>query len=74
MENKTKLKEIRESKGLSQRELARRIGSSSSLISRYEKGTSMTDETIKKMCKALEVNADYFLGLTDKNIKEPVKN
>jgi transcriptional regulator with XRE-family HTH domain len=67
MENKTKLKEIRESRGISQRELARRVGTSSSLISRYEKGTSMTDETIKKMCKALEVNADYFLGLTEEN-------
>jgi len=70
MENKTKLKEIRESKGISQRELARRVGTSSSLISRYEKGTSMTDETIKKMCKALEVNADYFLGLTEESIEK----
>jgi hypothetical protein len=26
---------------------------------------SMTDDVIKKICKALEVNADYFLGLID---------
>ncbi|MGE4571133.1 MAG: helix-turn-helix domain-containing protein [Candidatus Izemoplasmatales bacterium] len=67
MENKTKLKEIREQKGLSQRDIAKLIGTSHTSIARYEKGVSMTDETIKKMCKALEVNADYFLGITEEN-------
>ncbi|XMB71451.1 helix-turn-helix transcriptional regulator [Mycoplasmatota bacterium WC30] len=69
MENKTRLKEIREEKGLSQREIAKLIQTSHTSISRYEKGVSMSDETIKKICKALEVNADYFLGLTNKNKK-----
>lgn len=65
MEEKTRLKEIREKKGLSQREVARITNIDHSQISRYERGTSMTDDVIKKICKALEVNADYFLGLTD---------
>lgn len=65
MKEKTRLKELREKKGLSQRELAKILDVANSQISRYEKGTSMTDETIKKICKALEVNADYFLGLTE---------
>jgi transcriptional regulator with XRE-family HTH domain len=65
MLEKTRLKEIREEKGISQRELAKMINQSHTSISRYEKGMSMTDDVIKKICKALEVNADYFLGLID---------
>lgn len=65
MDQKTRLKEIREKKGLSQRDVAKQIDVAHSQISRYEKGMSMTDEVIKKICKALEVNADYFLKLTD---------
>ncbi len=70
MKEKTRLKEIREKKGLSQRELAKKIGVFNSQISRYEKGMSMTDDVIKKICKALETNADYFLRLTDDNKKD----
>lgn len=66
MEEKTRLREIREKKGMSQRELAKKIGVFNSSISRYEKGMSMTDDVIKKICKALETNADYFLKLSDK--------
>jgi transcriptional regulator with XRE-family HTH domain len=65
MEDKTRLKEIRLKKGISQRQLAKLIDVDNSSISKYEKGVSMTDEVIKKICKALEVNADYFLKLTD---------
>ena len=65
MKEKTRLKEIRQKKGLSQRELAKKIGVFNSQISRYEKGMSMTDDVIKKIVKALETNADYFLKLTD---------
>lgn len=62
---KTRLKEIGEKKGLSQRELARKANICHSSISRYEKGTSMTDKVIKKICKVLDVGAQYFLILTD---------
>ncbi|MDA3884889.1 MAG: helix-turn-helix transcriptional regulator [Candidatus Delongbacteria bacterium] len=65
MKEKTRLKEIREKKGISQRELARRINVDNSSISKYEKGVSMTDEVIKKICKALDTNADYFLKLSE---------
>ena len=68
MEKKTRIKEIRENKGLSQRELAKLIDVPHSQISRYENGQHMNEDTIKKICKALGVNADYFLGLV--NIKE----
>ncbi|MBI9008492.1 MAG: helix-turn-helix transcriptional regulator [Tenericutes bacterium] len=70
MEKKTRLKEIREQKGLSQREIAKMIDTSHTSISRYEKGVSMSDETIKKICRALEINADYFLGLVDNKKKD----
>lgn len=66
LKNKTRIKELREQKGLSQRQLATLVKTSSSQISRYEAGQHMTEETVKKICKALETNADYFLGLTDK--------
>lgn len=70
MESKTKIKEIREKKGLSQRELAKMIDVPHSQISRYENGQHMNEDTIKKICKALEVNADYFLGLTEDEKKD----
>ena len=73
MESKTKIKTIREQKGLSQRELARMIDVPHSQISRYENGQHMNEETIKKICKALEINADYFLGLTEENIEKDWK-
>ncbi|MCF7924811.1 MAG: helix-turn-helix domain-containing protein [Candidatus Izimaplasma sp.] len=64
---KTKLKELRIEKQMTQKELSELSGVPQEQISRYERGRSMTEETIKKIVKALNVNADYFLGLTDKN-------
>jgi transcriptional regulator with XRE-family HTH domain len=61
---KTRLKQLREEKNLTQKQLSDLSGVPQEQISRYERGRSMTEETIKKIVKALEVNADYFLGLT----------
>jgi transcriptional regulator with XRE-family HTH domain len=62
---KTRLKQLREEKNLTQKQLSDLSGVPQEQISRYERGRSMTEETIKKIVKALEVNADYFLKLTE---------
>jgi len=62
---KNRLKEIRESKNISQSELSRRTSVSQQQISNYEKNSNMREDDIRKICKALEVSADYLLGLID---------
>ncbi|MDD4069829.1 MAG: helix-turn-helix transcriptional regulator [Candidatus Izemoplasmatales bacterium] len=62
---KNRLKEIRESKNISQSELSRRTTVSQQQISNYEKNSNMREDDIRKICKALEVSADYLLGLID---------
>lgn len=62
---KNRLKEIREQRNLSQNELAKQSNISQAQISRYEKTQQMTEESIVKVCKALEISADYLLGLID---------
>ncbi len=63
--SKNRLREIREKKGLSQSELSRRTTVNQQQISRYEKDTDMKERDIREICKALEVSADYLLGLID---------
>ena len=61
-----RLKKLREDLGISQRELARRAGISSAMISLYEAGKkSPTIDVLMKLAVVLEVSADYLLGLTD---------
>jgi len=60
-----RIREIRESRNLTQKELAAKLGDSrASLICNYENGTSRPDvDRIIKLCKALGVSADELLGL-----------
>ncbi len=61
-----RLREIRETKGLTQRELARRCNLGINQINRYENGTSdPISENLKIIAQELEVSTDYLLGLTD---------
>jgi HTH-type transcriptional regulator, cell division transcriptional repressor len=62
----TRLQELRKEKGLTQIQLALISGVSQNQISRFEKGQSINDENIIKLCKALNISADYFLKLTNK--------
>lgn len=67
------LKTIRISKRLTQEEVGKIIGVSGEEIRRKETGVTVLNETqIRKLCEALDVRADYLLGLTssDKE-KEP---
>lgn len=59
------LKIARERKGLSQKEVADRIGVAKSTYSLYESGNREPNvQTIKKISDALNVSADDLLGLT----------
>lgn len=59
----------REKKGYTQKQLSEIIGLKQQQYARYEKGTNIMPIThLSKICIALDVSADYIIGLT-KNIK-----
>src|SRR5260370_27274151 len=61
-----RLKEVRESKGLSQRQLNNLCGFGESQIYRYEKGiTEPSVSVLKIIANILHVSADYLIGLAD---------
>ncbi len=61
-----RLKELRKNKGISQRELARKVKVSSAMVSDYEAGKrSPTIEVLEKFARFFGVSTDYLLGLTD---------
>jgi|SRR5579859_964599 len=64
-----RLREARERKGLSQREVARLCGLGINQINRYENGaTDPASHILQKLATSLGVSADYLLGLTDEPI------
>ncbi|QVK17362.1 helix-turn-helix transcriptional regulator [Mycoplasmatota bacterium] len=64
-----RLKEARKSRNITQKELSRLTNIAQDQISRYENGQDMTSNNLKIFCKALDVSADYLLGLIDEDIK-----
>lgn len=61
-----RLKELREVKGLYQKDLAQKIGVAQSVIARYETGLARPGiDTLMKLAIALETTTDYLLGLVD---------
>lgn len=62
------LKKLRNSKNLSQQELADRLKINRSTYARYETSTTQPDyETLKKLAQFHDVTVDYILGVSDKN-------
>jgi transcriptional regulator with XRE-family HTH domain len=62
-----RLKELREQKGWSMRELALRCGIGETMIRKYETSdTEPNSSSLIKICQILEVSSDYLLGLSDK--------
>lgn len=63
----TKLREIREQKNISQRELSRRTGVAAPTLSRLERGDfkSLQAESLRKIAQELEVTVDYLIGKTE---------
>lgn len=61
-----RLRNARIKKGYSQRALSMALNIGENEVYRYEKGkTNPSSEALEKIAKALEVSADYLLGLTD---------
>jgi len=59
-----RLKQTRETLGLTQQELADLAGVSLRTITRWE-GQSSNEDNLFQVARALNVSADYLLGLTD---------
>lgn len=66
-----KIRDARKAAGLTQRQLAEKIGVANTSISNWEKNLSRPDpDTIQNLCWALDVRPNYFFGAesTPKNI------
>lgn len=67
-----RLQALRESAGLTQKELGRMVNLSQQTIDHYEKGRSNPSiETINQFANIFKVSTDYLLGRTDFQIFEP---
>lgn len=61
-----RIREERQLKGLSQRQLAELISTTQSTVGKYEREELQPNiDVIIKLCKIFEVSADYLLGLDD---------
>lgn len=61
-----RLKQVREQRGLSQRELAAVCGIGEKQVWRYENGESNpTSDILEKLVTELQISADYLLGFVD---------
>ena len=59
-----RLKELRKSKGLSQKQLADYFQTTNSTICDWERGRSQPDlESLYELAKFFEVTSDYLIGL-----------
>jgi len=60
------IKELRTELGMTQTQLADKIGSVQCTIAQYENGSSkLSVDILMNVAQALETSADYLLGLTD---------
>ncbi len=67
----SKISEYRQNKGLTQEELAGRVGVTPQAISKWERGQSLPDIVLlADLCQALECSADYLLGTDVAKIAE----
>lgn len=63
MELGARIREIREDQGLSQEQLAERVGTAQSTISQLEQGErNPSYRTLRSLAKALGVSVSYLLG------------
>ena len=66
-----RLKTVREEKGLKREDIAKKIGTSSAIIGRYERNERTPNIDIaKNIAEALEVSLDYLVGDTTVLLKD----
>ena len=62
----SRLREVIKSSGLSQKEIAQKIGVSAQTISKYMcEDIFPALDTFAKLCKLLDVKSDYILGISN---------
>ncbi len=62
----SRLKEIRNEKGVSQKDVAEHLGISITAISQYESDSRFPNEDmLRRLCVYYKITSDYLLGLTD---------
>ena len=67
-----RLKELRKSKNLAQKELAELLGCATATVTKYEKEQrKLPQEVITKLCDIFDCTSDYLLGISDINAKSP---
>lgn len=69
-----KLKELREKKGLTMREVAELIDIDHTYISKIEKGKIPSLDKLKKLCTIYNVPVSYLFGDTEFELPEEVKD
>ncbi|MDR3293417.1 MAG: helix-turn-helix domain-containing protein [Clostridiales bacterium] len=63
-----RIKELRKEFGMSQKDLADKIGVAQNTVAQYENGTAKTSlDVIVKLAIALRITTDYLLGLEDES-------
>ena len=61
-----RIKELRQSLGISQKNLAEKVGIAQNTLAQYEKGTSkMSIDVLVNLATELDTTSDYLLGLED---------
>lgn len=68
-----RVKKLREKRGWTQRDFAKKLGISNSVLSRIENGEkkNVEDYLIKRLAETLETSADYLLGLSTSTTPKP---
>ncbi len=65
----TRLREYRKIFGLTQKNLAKFLGTTQSVIAEYERGRFLINTPfVYQLCKEYKISADYLLGKIDKKI------
>lgn len=72
METKDRLKILRNSLGLSQREIAEKIGVTRSNYVKYENGTTSPILKIQELADLFNVSTDYLLGRDSELIRDKI--
>lgn len=61
-----RMRDLREDRDMTQREIAAVLGTSQTMYARYERGANeLPIHHLLTLCRFYQVSADYFLGLSD---------
>lgn len=66
----SRLKELRDEKGMTLQDAAERIGTNRQALSRYEKGDVLPSDLLLNCCDVYDCDADYLLGIIDEKTKD----